>query len=373
MTAREARWWHQGDDGRAVCTLCPRGCRLREGQSGFCSVRQNRGGRLVSLAYGTSTGFAVDPIEKKPLCHFLPGSPILSFGTAGCNLGCKFCQNWTTSKASASRASVLSATAEQVVELAVRHECASIACTYNEPIIYAEWMDDIGRSARAAGLRTVAVTNGYVTEAAREEVFAHVDAANVDLKGFTDAFYRKLTLSEMAPVLDFLGWLRHRTGIWLEVTTLVIPGWNDDPDDLKRQFAWMAGELGVDVPLHLTAFHPDFKLRDWPRTPPSTLRRSRELAQEAGLQFVYTGNVHDTEGQATRCPGCQTRVIERDWHSILAYRLVRTDRCASCGQQIPGVFTPDHPFDDGAASRYHGGRRDHLPFSKRIFRKTDDE
>ena len=367
-TPAPARWWSQTDDGRVLCTLCPRYCRLGDGQAGFCYVRQNQGGALVSLAWGTSTGFAIDPIEKKPLNHFLPGTPILSFGTAGCNLGCRFCQNWSISKARLTQTGSLPCTPADVVRLAQRERCPSIAFTYNDPVIFGEWMDDIGREARAAGIRTVAVTAGYCTESARAEVFRHVDALNVDLKGFTERFYRKLSLGHLEPVLEFLAWVHQETTAWLEVTTLVIPGWNDDRAELTAQFEWMVKHLGPDVPLHLTAFHPDFKLRDVPRTPPQTLSAARALAHEIGLRYVYTGNVRDTDGQTTRCPACSNAVIARDWHVIERYDLRDTNRCGRCGHTIAGVFQADHPFQHGRPDdRYHGGQRSYLSFSKKIF------
>ena len=371
MSSPVGRFWEPVDDSNVLCTLCPRYCKLSDGQAGFCFIRRNEGGKLLSDGYGTSTGFAIDPIEKKPLKHFLPGTPVLSFGTAGCNLACKFCQNWTISKARLTQTGTLRASAAEVVALAKRKGCASIACTYNDPIIYAEWMDDIGREARVQGLKTVAVTAGYITEEAREEAFRHVDAANVDLKGFSEHFYRKLTLSHLQPVLDFLTWIRAETTIWLEVTTLLIPDWNDGSDELAAQCAWMMDHLGPDVPLHFTAFHPDFKLRDKPRTPLATLERAREIALKAGLRYVYTGNVHHVAGQTTHCPSCSHPVIVRDWHQILSYELVDTNRCGKCGSEIAGVFQANHPFassDD--AQRYHEGRRDYLPFSQRIFKKA---
>lgn len=332
----EARWWDRVGE-EVVCQLCPRYCRLSEGQAGFCYVRQNQGGRLVSQAYGTSTGFALDPIEKKPLSHFLPGTSVLSFGTAGCNLGCKFCQNWSISKARLTQTRTHRATAAQVVELARERGAPSIACTYNDPVIYAEWMDDVGAAAHDRGLRMVAVTAGYVTPEAQSEVFRNVDAANVDLKGFSERFYRKLTLSQLRPVLDFLVWLKTHTEVWLEITTLLIPDWNDDPAELTAQCRWIVDNLGPDVPLHFTAFHPDYKLTDKPRTPPATLTMARSIAQSAGIRYVYTGNVHDVDGQTTRCPGCQHPVIIRDWHQVLANHLT-AGCCPKCGDAVAGIW-----------------------------------
>jgi pyruvate formate lyase activating enzyme len=334
---KEARWWHTESDGRILCTLCPRFCRLSEGQGGFCYIRKNVGGKLFSLGYGTSTGFAVDPIEKKPLNHFLPGTEILSFGTAGCNLGCRFCQNWSISKAKLDEADSRNVSAEQVVQLALRNRTPSIAFTYNDPVIWAEWVVDISRLARESGIKNVMVTAGYITPEARPEVFRYVDAANVDLKAFTERFYHKITFSHLEPVLDTLKWLKRETGTWFEITNLMIPEENDDPDETKRLCDWVVNNLGDSVPLHFTAFHPDFKLIDKPRTPPATLQRARQIAQAAGIKFCYVGNVHDVEGQTTYCPACRQPVIRRSWHEILDYRLTG-ERCP-CGEKIAGHFS----------------------------------
>jgi pyruvate formate lyase activating enzyme len=331
-----ARWWERQDDGRVLCTLCPRDCRLAEGQTGFCFVRQNRGGELVSLAYGRSTGFAVDPIEKKPLAHFHPGTTVLSFGTAGCNLGCRFCQNWDISKARLADAASVEHTAREVVDLAIEAGCPSIAFTYNDPVIWAEWGLDVAREAHSRGVKTVFVTAGYVREAAREEIFREMDATNVDLKAFTEDFYRKVSLAHLAPVLETLAWLARRD-TWTEVTTLLIPGLNDGDDEVRALAEWIGANMGPDVPLHFTAFHPDYKLRDRPPTPPATLLRARSLARAVGLRHVYTGNVHDPASQTTFCPRCGAAVIERDWHAVRAVRL-DGDRCRGCGERIAGRF-----------------------------------
>jgi pyruvate formate lyase activating enzyme len=334
----EARYWEPAGGGKVLCTLCPRECHIGDGQAGFCFIRQNRAGKLVTSGWGRTTGFAVDPIEKKPLNHFLPGSSVLSFGTAGCNLGCRFCQNWDISKARLDEESSEDAwTPARVVDLAVRTGCPGLAFTYNDPIIWAEYAIDVAREARARGLFTVFVTNGYVGKLAREEIFSHMDATNVDLKAFTDEFYAKVTLSHLAPVLDTLEWLAKETDVWVEVTNLMIPGLNDAPDETRRLAAWVASHMSPDVPLHLTAFHPDYKLLDRPRTPASTLTRAREIARAEGLRFVYTGNVHDPDGQTTFCPSCGERVIERDWFAIRAAS-IRGGACAACGTRIAGRF-----------------------------------
>jgi len=346
-----ARYWTREPDGRIRCTLCPRDCHLAEGQAGFCFVRQNVGGQLVSLAYGRSTGFAIDPIEKKPLDHFFPGTQVLSFGTAGCNLGCRFCQNWNISKSRLADRASQAYSPRQVVDLAVEAGCPSLAFTYNDPVIWAEWAIDLAREAHARGLKTVFVTAGFVTESAREEVFAHMDAANVDLKAFTEDFYRKVTLSHLAPVLETLAWLA-KTDVWTEVTNLVIPGLNDDPAESRALAEWVGEHMGPDVPLHFTGFHPDFKMMDRPPTPPETLSRARAAAREVGLHHVYTGNVHDRAGQTTSCAACGEPLIERDWFAIRSY-LVRDGACPSCGARLAGRF-------DAAPVLPTSGRRTHL-------------
>ena len=293
---------------------------------------------MVSLAYGKSTGFAVDPIEKKPLFHFLPGTEVLSFGTVGCNMGCRFCQNWNTSKARASGSGMQTSTAEQVVDLAVSAGCPSIAFTYNDPIIWAEWAIDVAREARRRGVRTVFVTSGFVEEKAREEIFSWMDATNVDLKGFTEDFYAKVTLSHLAPVLETLEWLARDGRVWTEVTNLVIPGLNDDPDETRRLAEWIGARMGPDVPLHFSAFHPAWKMMDRPRTPPGTLTRARQIARDVGLRYVYTGNVHDPDGQTTFCPRCGKAVLVRDWNDVLRNRLGPGGTCRDCGERIAGRF-----------------------------------
>jgi pyruvate formate lyase activating enzyme len=348
-TIHEARWSEpvEGRPGAVRCTLCPRRCRLGDGQAGFCVVRQNRGGKLVLATWGRTTGFAVDPIEKKPLSHWLPGSTVLSFGTAGCNLGCRFCQNWSISKAKLDLVSSQDDwTPGRVVDLAVRKGTPGIAFTYNDPIIWAEYAIDLAEEAHRRGLFTVFVTNGYVSPGPRAEIFRHMDATNVDLKAFTEGFYGKVTLSHLAPVLDTLEWLARQERTWVEVTNLVIPGHNDAPEETRDLARWMVEHMGPDVPLHLTAFHPDYLMTDVPRTPAATLTRGREIALEAGLRYVYTGNVHDPDGQTTFCPGCGARVVERDWHAVRAVRLVG-GACAKCGARIAGHFQagPVSPTD----------------------------
>jgi len=333
-----ARWWHMLDDGRMQCDLCPRDCRLHEGQRGACFVRQRVADRMVLTTYGRSSGFCVDPIEKKPLNHFYPGSSVLSFGTAGCNLACKFCQNWDISKSREMDTLADAATPERLAQVATELGCKSVAFTYNDPVIFAEYAMDVADACHAAGIETVAVTAGYIHAEPRREFYAKMDAANVDLKAFTDEFYFKLCGAHLAPVLDTLAYLKHSTDVWIEITTLLIPGQNDSDAELGELAKWVATELGPDVPVHFTAFHPDYKMTDLAATPAATLSRARRIAVDNGLKYVYTGNVHDTEGGTTFCPGCGNAVIVRDWHRILNYRVTDEGCCRECGARIAGRF-----------------------------------
>jgi pyruvate formate lyase activating enzyme len=330
-------WHHVTAGGRVQCDLCPRQCTLSPGQRGFCFVREARGSDVVLTSYGRASGFCVDPIEKKPLNHFYPGTSVLSFGTAGCNLGCRFCQNWDISKARQMDRLTDFASPESIASAAVRAGCKSIAFTYNDPVIFAEYAIDAAHAAREQGIKTVAVTAGYIGGRAREAFFAPMDAANVDLKGFTETFYKKLCFAELGPVLDTLVYLKHETSVWFEITTLLIPGQNDSEAEIERLCNWVLDRLGSEVPLHFTAFHPDFKLTDLPATPASTLVRARDQARRAGLRHVYTGNVHDVHGQSTYCAACGELVIERDWYRLGAFRLV-DGRCAHCNTALAGRF-----------------------------------
>jgi pyruvate formate lyase activating enzyme len=331
-------YWHPLDDGRIQCDVCPRACKLHEGQRGVCFVRAREDDAVVLTTYGRSSGYCVDPIEKKPLNHFLPGTPVLSFGTAGCNLACRFCQNWDISKSKEMDTLADAASPEAIARAAVDLGCRSVAFTYNDPVIFLEYAGDVADACHEAGVRTVAVTAGYVCPDPRAELFSHIDAANVDLKGFTEDFYRHVCGGQLAAVLDTLEWLHHETTVWLELTTLLIPGLNDSDDELDRLTTWVVDHLGPDVPLHFTAFHPDFRLLDRPRTPPETLSRARRIALDNGVRHAYTGNVHDAAGGSTWCASCGTELIERDWYQLGAYRLTDDGRCRSCGAPCPGVF-----------------------------------
>ncbi len=325
-------------DGRMQCDLCPRDCRLHEGQRGACFVRMRSEDRMVLTTYGRSSGFCIDPIEKKPLNQFYPGSSILSFGTAGCNLACKFCQNWDISKSRDMDRLADQASPDAIAKAALADGCKSVAFTYNDPIIFAEYAMDIADACHAQGVQTVAVTAGYIHEAPRREFFAKMDAANVDLKAFTDDFYYKLCGARLKPVLDTLTYLRHETDVWVEITTLLIPGKNDSNAEIEAECKWIRKELGPDVPVHFTAFHPDYKMPDIPATPAATLRRAREIALGEGLNYVFTGNVHDERGGTTYCPSCRTALIVRDWYRIGEYRVTAEGKCPDCGAVIAGRY-----------------------------------
>lgn len=332
-----AKWWEYDKRGKILCTLCPRFCHIGENQSGFCYVRKNINGKLYSIGYGESTGFAIDPVEKKPLNHFLPNTNILSFGTAGCNLGCRFCQNWHISKAKLDDKNSIKVSARQVIELAKQHKCPSIAMTYNDPTIIGEFAIDIGKIAKEENIHLVLVTAGYITPEARKEVYENVSAANVDLKAFTQNFYRKLTFSNIQPILDTLIWLKKETNIWFEITNLKIPNENDDIEETKKMCEWILNNLGDEVPLHFTAFHPNFQMREKERTPIQTIIEARKLAIEMGIKYCYVGNVHDISGQTTYCPNCKTAIIVRDWHNVLMTN-IKNGYCKNCNTKIAGVF-----------------------------------
>jgi len=334
------RYWHRLDDGRVQCDVCPRACKLQEGQRGLCFVRARQDDAIVLTTYGRSSGFCVDPIEKKPLNHFLPGTPVLSFGTAGCNLACKFCQNWDISKSREMDTLGDAASPEQLAAAAERLGCRSVAFTYNDPVIFHEYAIDVAAACHERGIKTVAVTAGYQCAEPRAEFYRHMDAANVDLKGFTEEFYHELCVGHLEPVLDTLRYLRHETHVWFEITTLLIPGKNDGDAELDALTRWVMRDLGPDVPLHFTAFHPDWKMRDVPPTPAATLTRARRIGIANGLRYVYTGNTHDLEGGTTFCGACGAAVIGRDWYTMLSWRLGPDGRCPDCGATIPGVFEP---------------------------------
>ncbi|RLU01633.1 AmmeMemoRadiSam system radical SAM enzyme [Ketobacter sp.] len=333
-------YWHSLPDGRVQCDLCPRACSLREGQRGLCFVRANLSGAVVSTTYGRSSGFCVDPIEKKPLNHFYPGSSVLSFGTAGCNLSCKFCQNWDISKSRQMDTLASQAAPERIARAAVDAGCRSVAYTYNDPVIFQEYAVDVAQACRELGVLSVAVSAGYHCPEPRQRFYQHMDAANIDLKSFNEEFYWKLTGAHLAPVLDTLQYIHHETSTWLEITTLVIPDHNDSVAELESMCSWIREALGPQVPLHFSAFHPDYKMTGVPATPRATLLKARDIAIAQGLQFVYTGNVHHRQGDTTFCPGCGEAVIERDWYELTRWGLNAESGCQHCGTTIAGRFDP---------------------------------
>jgi pyruvate formate lyase activating enzyme len=332
------RWWHRLPDGRVQCDVCPRACRLHEGQQGLCFVRARHDDQVVLTTYGRSSGFCVDPVEKKPLNHFLPGSAVLSFGTAGCNLACRFCQNWDISKSREVDTLADAASPEDLARAALALGCRSVAFTYNDPVIFMEYAVDVADACHQVGVNAVAVTAGYVRPEPGAELFRHMDAANVDLKGFTEDFYRRVCAGHLQPVLDTLEYLKHETRVWLEITNLLIPGLNDSDAEVDAMTSWVVERLGPDVPMHFTAFHPDWKLRDRPPTPPATLRRARQIAMANGLRYAYTGNVHDAEGGSTWCHACGELLVARDWYQLGAWNLTGDGRCRRCGTPCPGRF-----------------------------------
>lgn len=336
--AYPTKYWHLLEDGRIQCDVCPRACKLRNGQRGLCFVRACEDDQIVLTTYGRSSGYCIDPVEKKPLNHFFPGTPVFSFGTAGCNLACKFCQNWDISKSRELDTLMDQATPHHIATAAQQLECKSIAFTYNDPIVFMEYAIDTAVACKEIGIKTIAVTAGYMCPAPRAEFYKYMDAANVDLKAFTEKFYHKITGSHLQNILDTLTYIKHETNVWLEITNLVIPGENDNPTELAAMSKWIMENLGPDVPLHFTAFHPDWKMMDTPATPPATLTLARKIAMDNGLRYVYTGNVHDLTGGSTYCYACGKCVIERDWYNILSYHLTDNGCCNYCDAACPGVF-----------------------------------
>ena len=336
--AQRARWWHALPDGRLQCDLCPRNCRLRDGQRGFCFTRARHGDQILLDSYGRSSGLAVDPVEKKPLNHVLPGARVLSFGTAGCNLSCRFCQNWEISTARSMERLSVSAQPSDIVELALDEGCEAIAFTYNDPVIFAEYAIDVANAAHEAGLLSIAVTAGYINPEPRSEFFGCMDATNIDLKGFSDDFYRRVTGARLRPVLETIAAVVSSGRTWVELTNLLIPGFNDSDSELRKMCSWVVDELGPDVPMHFSAFHHSNRMLDVARTPAATVERARSTAIDAGVHYVYSGNVHDPQGQTTWCPECGAALIERENYRIGARRLDEDGRCMRCGYVLPGIW-----------------------------------
>jgi len=337
-SAHPTEFWHRLDDGRVQCDVCPRACALKEGQRGLCFVRGCEDGAVVLHTYGRSSGFCIDPIEKKPLNHFLPGTPVLSFGTAGCNLTCRFCQNWDMSKSREMDTLAAEASPQGIAQAAATHACRSVAYTYNDPVIFLEYACDTAEACREFGIRNVAVTAGYISPGAREKFFSCMDAANIDLKAFTDDFYKSLCSARLGPILETIEYVHQETAVWLELTTLIIPGHNDSDAEIARMAAWVMEHLGPDVPMHFSAFHPAYRMQDVPPTPASTLSRARRVAMDQGVRYAYTGNVHDAGGGSTYCHACGELLIERDWYRLGHWGLTADGRCAHCGTTCAGVF-----------------------------------
>ena len=333
-----ARWWHVLPDGRIECDLCPRYCKLHEGQRGACFVRGRQGDQMILTTYGRSSGFCIDPIEKKPLNHFYPGSSVLSFGTAGCNLACKFCQNWDISKSREMDSLMDRATPQAIAQAARELNCRSVAYTYNDPVIFHEYAIDTAQACRELGIKSVAVSAGYQCPEPRAEFYRYMDAANIDLKAFTQDFYHRLCGGHLQPVLDTLEYLKHETDVWVEITTLLIPGENDSEVELQALSQWIVEHLGPDVPLHFSAFHPDWKMLDKPPTPPGTLLRAREIALANGVHYCYVGNVHEKAADSTYCHGCGNLLIGRDWYELSEWNLTSEGACNRCGLHCAGVF-----------------------------------
>jgi len=337
-TTIDTKYWHQLEDGRVQCDLCPRFCKLREGQRGLCFIRENQDNRIVMTSYGLSSGYCIDPIEKKPLNHFLPGTPVLSFGTAGCNLACKFCQNWDISKSREIHTLADSASPELIARAAKELNCRSVAYTYNDPVIFHEYAIDVAQACHEVGVKSVSVSAGYVCPEPRAEFYQHMDAANIDLKAFDENFYHKLTGAHLQPVLETLQYLYHETNVWLETTTLLIPGKNDSDKELEAMTQWVVENLGPDMPMHFSAFHPDYKMKDIAPTPKETLIKAREIAMKNGVRYAYTGNVHNQQGDSTYCHHCGEKLIGRDWYQLSDWNLDAQGQCKSCGTACAGVF-----------------------------------
>jgi len=338
QTKHKANFYHKFSETKIQCDLCPRQCVIPEGHHGFCFVRQNHNQEMILTTYGRSSGFCIDPIEKKPLNHFYPGQPILSFGTAGCNLGCKFCQNWDISKAKELDKAQEQASPLEIAIATKKLNCLGIAFTYNDPVIFAEYAMDIAKECRQFNLKTVAVTAGYIMPEARKIFFKHIDAANIDLKAFSQTFYKKICMANLEPILETLLYLKHETDVWFELTNLIIPQNNDNHKELDEMTKWIAKHLGPDIPLHFTAFHPDYKMMDIPKTEATSLLEAYNIAKQNGLHYVYTGNIYDSKTGSTYCPSCKKCIIERNWYELGNYHITN-GCCKFCNTKIAGKFS----------------------------------
>lgn len=338
-------FWHQTENGRIQCDICPRACQLKEGQRGLCFVRACEDQKIVLKTYGRSSGFCIDPIEKNPLYHFYPGTPVLSFGTAGCNLFCKFCQNWDISKAKTTDRLLDQAMPDQIAMAAKSNGCSSVAYTYNDPVIFLEYASDVAKACRDKGIKNIAVTAGYICEEPRKKFYEYMDAANIDLKAFSDEFYKKICGGKLQTVLDTLLYLKNETDVWFEITNLIIPGENDDPEELNDMTQWIVKNLGSDTPVHFTAFHPDYKMMNKERTSLALIQKACEIGRQNGLSYVYSGNVHDPDNDSTHCKGCGELLIQRDWYELGKWNLI-DNKCPKCETVCAGVFE-EQPGDWG--------------------------
>ena len=332
----EARYYKKLEHKKVLCELCPKECRVDDLERGFCGVRENRGGTYYTLVHSKPCTIHIDPVEKKPLFHFIPGSQAFSFATVGCNMDCKFCQNWQISQIRPEQAQNFKLAPEQLVDLAVKKKCPIIASTYTEPVVFAEYVLDIARAGKARGVKSVMISNGYIKEKPMEDLIEVLDAVKIDFKAYTETFYRDVCVGSLKPVLDILK-LLDRKGIWYELVYLVIPTLNDSEKEIREMAAWMTSNLKPHVPVHFSRFHPQYRLKNLPPTPVSTIERAREITMKAGMNYVYVGNVPGHPGENTYCPGCGKVVIRRTGYRILEKKL-KGNRCAHCGGIIAGVF-----------------------------------
>jgi len=333
----EARHWESLENARVRCKLCPRECTVDDLEKGYCGVRENEGGKYWSRVYGRLCSRNIDPIEKKPLFHFLPGTSAFSIATVGCNVNCKFCQNWQISQVGPGQVDEVYVPPDMVAESAARWQAPTIAYTYSEPVIFFEYMYDSAVEGHKRGIRSVMITNGYIQEKPMKDLCAVLDAVKVDLKAFTETFYRDQVTGELKPVLDTLVRLKS-WGMWTEIVYLMIPTLNDQPDDLRAMCRWIVQELGPDVPVHFTRYHPEYLLMNLPITPLSTMETAYKIAKDAGIHFAYLGNVPPHDAESTYCPNCNARLIHRRGFTIQQNRIVRNS-CPDCGTTIPGIWT----------------------------------
>jgi pyruvate formate lyase activating enzyme len=335
---REAFLWERAEDSNVICNLCPRRCRIRDGGFGVCGVRANDSGTLYTLVYGLAVSANVDPIEKKPIFHMYPGSRSMSIATVGCNLSCLFCQNWEISQISKGSSRMLlgrELMPEEVVSLAIRYGCATISYTYTEPTIFMEYAYDTAKLAREKGIRNIFVTNGYMTKEALDLIAPYLDGANVDLKSFKDETYRKVMGGSLEPVLSTIKGMKGK-GIWVEVTTLIVPGMNDSEEEIRAIAEFIKG-VGEEIPWHISRFYPHYRMQDRGQTPIHILKRARDIGKEAGLRYVYTGNVPGDEGENTYCYSCGTTLIRRFGFQILDMR-IKDGKCPRCEAKIDGIW-----------------------------------